>query len=93
MHGQKEHGSQVMIMSVYIIAQLTRCMNPSHHPRVILMHGRKEHGSQVMIMSVYIKGGGSIFLVVRQRILWKPMARLRATKFANLIIFTTMTSS
>ena len=39
------------------------------------------------------KGGGSIFLVVRQRILWKLMACLRAAKFSNLILFMTMTSS
>ena len=37
-----------------------------------------------------VKGGGSIVLVVRQR---KPMARLRAAKFLNLIIFMIMTSS
>ena len=29
------------------------------------------------VLYMYIKGGGSIVLVVRQRILWKPMALAR----------------
>ena len=37
------------------------------------------------VIHKFNKGGGSIFLVVRQRILWKPMACLCATKFSNLI--------
>ena len=46
-----------------------------------------------MYKVIAIKGGGSIFLVVGQRILWKVMARLCAAKFSNLILFMTMTSS
>ena len=55
MHGQKEHGSQIMIKSVYIIAQLTR-LSESESPSTscVLMHGQKEHWSQIMIVSVYI---------------------------------------
>ena len=55
MHGWKEHGSQIMITSVYKIAQLTR-LSESESPSTscVSMHGRKEHGSQIMIMSVYI---------------------------------------
>ena len=56
MHGRKEHGSQIMIMSVRVHNSTTYKLSQSKSPSTscVSMHGRKEYGSQIMITSVYL---------------------------------------